>query len=110
MALRKPASLQRPSARQLRIAEHARHVRVFTYDISVTGIQPPLNATDPTAQACKCRPLTVNTGAVMAGFPSDYCNFGLGKLHRRRFMSMYQVCTLTHAMWLQCTCAVQSVQ
>jgi hypothetical protein len=91
--LNESAGLERPEPTKddLRLAAHARAVRVFVYDLEAAGFQPPLNLTSARSAVCaSCAPLSATTIVTVEGFPHDLCNESLGKLHRRRFADAYQ--------------------
>lgn len=69
-----------PTAAQLRIAAHARSVRVFAYDIGGAGFQPSLDVLRPDGPAChQCQPNARPSAIVPAGYPHDLCaHFWLG--------------------------------
>jgi hypothetical protein len=75
----------------LRIAAHARRVKVFVYDLATPGFQPALSLTDATSPACsKCPPVLPAARVEPEDFPEDPCNGFFGRLHRRRFAAPFQ--------------------
>jgi hypothetical protein len=86
-----PAAAQLVPSDLLRIAEHSRGVKVFIYDLAAAGFQPDLSVTDASSGACRCLPYAGQTEVTAPGFPTDFCNEGLGRLQRHlRFTAAYQ--------------------
>jgi hypothetical protein len=78
-----------PTGMQLSIAETARDVKVFVYDLAGAGVQPPLSAAAGDSPACNCGHSLWNN-LVATGFPTNVCNEQLGKLYTRPFADAYQ--------------------
>ena len=81
----------RPTPNDLRIAAHARQVKVFVYDLATPGFQPAMNLTRPDSAACnRCPPVVPGNNVDWEGFPTDPCNGFFGRMQRRKFAAPYQ--------------------
>ena len=76
--------------KDLRIAAHARQVKVYVYDLATPGFQPALNVTDPGSATCNLCPPVVPPMGTVESFPEDPCNGFFGRLHRRHFAAPFQ--------------------
>jgi hypothetical protein len=74
----------------LRVAAHARRVKVYVYDLAAAGFQPPLHLMNATSCACACGPVVPKAFALREGMVHEVCNEMRGKLHARRFARAFQ--------------------
>ena len=81
-----------PTREQLAVAEQARGVKVYVYDLAAAGLMPPLDVFAPGGQVCS---RTECEFELFPGATVDMCNYSFGRPMSAEWAEPFQV-SLSH--------------